>query len=215
MFENIKQWAIDNKYELLDYIPGNWDRYWDGVPSVTTILSLLRDPWFEYVKKLYPDQLKVACDRGTRIHWEAEDFFDAWEPVIHSQIMKFHILHDVVIIGKENNYRRYWIQWTIDLECYYNGVHWLINVDYKSSAKKSKKYFLQMWGYKYLNGVDWGILYLSPKKFELVICPDEYEELFIELKNYFFTLLRSWQLESTLKGNISQQIVSLCDDIPE
>lgn len=63
MFDNIKSWAIQNKYELLTEIPENWDRYSDGIPSVTTILSLLRDPGFEYVKRMYPTELKAACER--------------------------------------------------------------------------------------------------------------------------------------------------------
>lgn len=76
MFDNIKQWAKDNKYELLTQIPEGWDRYKDGTPSVTTILSLLRDPGFEYVKRNHAEALQTACERGTRIHGEAEDFFD-------------------------------------------------------------------------------------------------------------------------------------------
>lgn len=105
MYDNIKKWAHDNGYELMTELPRNWDRYGDGVPSVTTILSLLVEPGFEYVKKNYAKEVQAACDRGTKVHGDAEAFFDGNSSVIHNQIMKFHILHDVEILEKERNVR--------------------------------------------------------------------------------------------------------------
>lgn len=191
MFDKIKKFAEDNWYELLDYIPDNWDRYWDGIPSVTTILSLLKDKWLEYIKRNYPNQLKDACVRWTKIHWDAEDYFNWDSKEIHSQIMKFHILYDVQIINQETKIIKTvdWctFQWTIDLTC---SMNWAIkNIDYKSSKKKSKKYFIQCWWYKILNWYDWWVLYLWEKSFELELVPEWYDEIFLDLLRYFYYLL--------------------------
>lgn len=194
MYENLKHWAKQNWYILKDKIDWDWDRYKDGVPSVTTILWLLQEPSFEYVKRTYPTEVQEACDRGTKIHWDAEAFFDGDSELIHKQIMKFHVLYNVKIIGTEVNVRTDLFQWNIDLVCRLSTIYEskICNVDYKSSMNESKKYFLQLMGYKEGNGNDWAILYLNDKKFKLIFVPPEYMELWIELRDYFFTLLNKW-----------------------
>lgn len=187
MFDKIKKWSEENWFDLKDSIPSDWDRYWDWIPSVTTALKLIKDPWFEYVKRNYPKELEQACDKWKIVHTQAEDYFDGTSTLIHKQIMKFHILYDVQILDKEKRYEKDWMQWTVDLVCMINGQ--IKNIDYKSSSNKSKKYLLQMWWYKYLNWYDWWILYLSPKWFNFVEVENEYLDLFIELKNYFTSLV--------------------------
>lgn len=46
------------------------------MPSVTTILSLLYDKGFEFVKRNHAEAVAQACIRGTDIHDKAETFFD-------------------------------------------------------------------------------------------------------------------------------------------
>ena len=190
MHNNIKQWCLENWYTLLDSIPNDWDRYWDWIPSVTTILSLIYDKWFEYVKRNHVEALKKACIRWKKVHWDAEDFFDWNSPTIHKQIMKFHSLYNIEIKWQEINCRSD-IQWTIDLVCFVWELNVDMNIDYKSSKKKSKKYFLQCGWYEYLNWLRWAVLYLWDKDFDLQVCPLWYKELFIELKDYFLTLLKN------------------------
>ena len=196
MHDKIKAWAKQNWYVLKDKIDWDWDRYKDGIPSVTTILQLLVEPSFEYVKRRYASEVREACDRGTKIHWDAEGFFNGDSEQIHKQIMKFHVLYDVEIKGKEVKIFVNWFQWTIDMVWeMYSNLSWRENrnIDYKSSMNQSKKYFLQLMGYKEGNGNDWAILYLNDKTFKLVLVPNEYMELWIELREYFFTLLKEWQ----------------------
>ena len=198
MNDKIKDWAKENGYILKDKIDWNWDRYGYWIPSVTTILQLLVEPSFEYVKRRYASEVKIACEKGTKIHWDAEDFFNGDSEQIHKQIMKFHVLYNVVIKWKEVKIKIHWFQWTIDMVweldyLFYWDLRKDMNIDYKSSMNESKKYFLQLMGYKEGNGNDWAILYLNDKKFKLVFVPPEYMELWIELREYFFTLLNKWQ----------------------
>jgi len=206
--EKIKAWATANWYVLKDRIDWDWDRYKDGTPSVTTILQLLLEPSFEYVKRRYASEVQQACDRGTKIHLDAEYFFNGDSEQIHKQIMKFHVLYNVTIKDKEIHWHncRHWFQWTIDLVCELDHLfYWesrrVMNIDYKSSMKESKKYFLQICWYKELNWNDWAILYLSDKKFKLVFVPPEYMELWIELRRYFFSLLKQWQYQFIWRTN--------------
>jgi len=193
---NLQEFCIKNWYTLLDYIPEGWNRYWDGIPSVTTVLSLLYDRGFEFVKRNYADAVKQAATRGTAIHSEAESFFDNWGKINH-QILKFHTLYNVDILSKEEKIIKD-VQWTIDLTGILQ-ISWhefLKNVDYKSSKKRSEKYRLQMGWYKYLNGNDGVILYLDDKKFFLdIFDTSEYLPVFVELKDYFLTLLAQWRLQ--------------------
>ncbi len=83
------------------------------------------------------------------------------------------------------------IQGTIDLIALMLHGDVPKNFDYKSSKNKSAKYRLQLAGYKYLNGLDGALLYLDKKKFILdQFDTDEYLPAFIELKDYFLTLLQ-------------------------
>ena len=198
MFDLIKQFASENKLNLLDRLPNQWDRYGDWIGSVTALLKLFQEPWFEYVKRNYADEVAVACQRWTDIHKWAEDFF-AWnftsldEPTIHKQIMKFHVLYDFKIHSQEQRVFKD-ISWWIDVIGNSPLLSWgvLVNVDYKTNIKQNIKYKIQMWGYNYLNWNPGYILYMNDKKFELVeVEMDIYLPLFLELKEYFFYLLKS------------------------
>ena len=191
MFDLLKQFASENKMNLLDRLPSWWDRYGDWIGSVTALLKLFQEPWFEYVKRNYADEVAVACKRWTDIHQWAEDFFSWASDEIHRQIMKFHVLYDFKIHSQEQRVFKD-ISWWIDvigsspLLC--NGV--LVNVDYKTNIKQNIKYKIQMGGYNYLNWNPGFILYMNDKKFELVeVEMDIYLPLFLELKEYFFYLL--------------------------
>lgn len=191
---NLQEFCTKNWYTLLDYIPLNWNRYGDWIPSVTTILSLLYDKGFEFVKRNHAEAVAQACIRGTDIHDKAESFFDnGWE--INHQILKFHVLYNIHIVWKEVKVVKD-IQGTIDLIALMLDDDVPKNFDYKSSKNKSAKYRLQLAGYKYLNGLDGALLYLDKKKFILdQFDTDEYLPAFIELKDYFLTLLQQWRLQ--------------------
>jgi len=186
----LKQWCEDNGYSLLDTLPSNWDRYQDWLPSVTTILKLIQDPWFEYVKRNHAGALETARIRWTITHKESEDFFNWESDTVHKQIMKFHTLYDVTIIGQEVNFKKD-IQWTIDLMAHIGSIiDTDMNIDYKPKTK-SKKYFIQWWWYEYLNWLKSGILYLDKNDYKFEVVTTWYLELFIELKDYFLTLLNN------------------------
>lgn len=196
---NLKEFCEKNWYELATTIPENWDRYQDKTPSVTTILSLLIDRWFEYVKKNYKDALEQAVKKWTKMHNDAETFFNTWWE-INKHILKFHILYDVEIIWQEQNYKTDY-QWTIDLiaDVTYKEKRIRLNVDYKSSLNRSEKYRLQLAWYKCLNGNDWALLYIGKDKYIFdVFNTEEYVPAFLELKDYFFKLL--WQQHSLAEG---------------
>lgn len=197
MFDLIKQFASENKMNLLDSVPLDWDRYQDWIASVTAILKLLQEPWFEYVKRNYANEVAIACQRWTDIHQWAEDFFDGVSDSIHKQIMKFHVLYDFKIESQEQRIFKD-VSWWIDVTWTSPLLSWgaLVNIDYKTNIKQNIKYKIQMWWYNYLNWNPWYILYMSDKKFDLVeVDMNIYLPLFIELKEYFFYLLnqQQWQ----------------------
>ena len=185
----LKEWLDNNWLKLKDKIDWEWDRYWDWQVSVTTILQIIEDPWFEYVKRNHAEAVEAACERWKAIHSWAEDFFSAKAMAVDKRILKFHVLHDVRVTWMEKTYFKEWVRWSVDLEAY---VDWLEkNVDYKSSAKKNPKYHLQITWYYWLNWKGWGILYLW-KSYEYVeVDVVELLPVFLELKEYFFCLL--WQ----------------------
>ena len=190
MFDLIKQFASENKMNLLDSLPLWWDRYWDGIWSVTALLKLFQEPGFEYVKRNYADEVAIACQRWTDIHQGAEDFFDWISPTIHKQIMKFHVLYDFKIAAQEQRIFKD-ISWWIDVIGTSVLLSWgvLVNIDYKTNIKQNVKYKIQMGGYHYLNWNPGYILYMNDKKFELVeVDMNIYLPLFLELKEYFFYL---------------------------
>lgn len=190
MFDLLNTFCKANKFNLLDSIPSDWDRYWDWIPSVTALLKLIQEPWFEYVKRNYANEVAIACQRWTDIHQWAEDFFDWVSPDIHKQIMKFHVLYDFTIVSKEQRIFKD-ISWWIDITWTSTLLSWgvLVNIDYKTNIKKNIKYVLQMCWYYYLNWNPWYILYMSDKKFDLVEADiQKYMPIFLELKEYFFYL---------------------------
>lgn len=193
MFDLIKQFASENNMNLLDSIPGDWNRYWDGIWSVTALLKLFQEPGFEYVKRNYANEVAIACQRWTDIHQWAEDFFSGVSSDVHKQIMKFHVLYDFKIVQQEQRIFKD-ISGGIDIIGTSPLLSWwsLVNIDYKTNIKKNIKYNLQMAGYHYLNGNPGYILYMSDKKFDLVVVDmDIYLPLFLELKQYFFYLLKN------------------------
>ena len=60
---DLKEFCAKNGYVLKDSIDRDWDRYGDGYVSVTTILQLLVEPSFEYVKRAHADKIVEACER--------------------------------------------------------------------------------------------------------------------------------------------------------
>lgn len=188
---NLIEFCKKHNYYLKDYIPKDWDRYWDWVPSVTTVLSLIWDDWFDYVKKFYADELQQAADKWTAVHEEAEHYFkkNSWVLKVNKNILKFHSLYVDNIISTEKRYQKWWVSWTVDLiaEIDYHKYEWIYNADYKNSNLKSYKYKIQLWGYKYLTGYPWLIIY-AKTKLEVVEVEDFYTDLFCELKDLFFKI---------------------------
>lgn len=198
---DLKEFAESNGYEIKDSIDWEWDRYGDWLVSVTTILNLLRDPWFEFVKRNNPEALDKACARWKEIHSWAESFFNWDVASIDKRILKWHVLYEVETLRQEMTYEKQWVRWTIDLEWLVNWT--LRNVDYKSSNNQSIKYHLQLAGYYWLNGNPWSLVYLSKDSFEYVeVDVEKYLPVFLELKELFFTLKnRSWRPSFTNAEN--------------
>lgn len=194
---NLKQFCDQHWYKLRDEIPSWWDRYRNWIPSVTAVLALIVDPWFEWIKKNSNEQLQVAITRWKKTHADAESFFNGDIATLHKQILKFHIINSVQIIGQEIRYEKD-ISWTIDLvaSLMLNWVRVDMNIDYKSSLYLNPKYKLQLAGYKYLNWLDWWLLYLWDKKyiFDYDITDREYL-IFLELKDLFFNKMAQWMFE--------------------
>lgn len=176
-------------YTLKDKIPTNRDRYWTWIPSVTTILSLLEDWWLEYVLKHNKEAITNAINEWLKTHEEAELFFSpqSWVNIVNPNIIKFHVLYDVKIIWTEVYYEKD-ICWRIDLIA---DIKWqLFNCDYKHAKYSSPKYFLQLMWYKYLNSYDWMLIY-TKWKLKVINVDNYYYDIFIELKEYFFKLLKN------------------------
>lgn len=194
---NLKQFCDHYWYKLRDEIPSWWDRYRNWIPSVTTILSLIVDPGFEWIKKNNNEQLQNAIIRWKKTHADAESFFNGDIATLHKQILKFHIINSVEIISQEELYEKD-ISWTIDLvaSLMLNWVRVEMNIDYKSSLYLNPKYKLQLAWYRYLNWLDWWLLYLGDKKyiFDYDIWEQEYL-IFLELKNLFFNKMAQWMFE--------------------
>lgn len=191
---NLKEFCDKRWFYLKKKIDYKWDRYNNWVVSVTSILWLIWDSWFDYVKKFYPKELQAAADRWTFVHEQAELFFTkhSWVTKINKNILKFETLYVDNIISTEKRYTKWWISWTIDLiaDVDYHKYKWIYNIDYKNSNLKSFKYKVQLWGYAYLTGNPWLIVY-AKTKLEVVEVEDFYTDIFIELKDYFFTLLNN------------------------
>lgn len=190
---NLQQFCEQNNFYLRDSINWEWDRYNDWIASITTVLNLIIDPWFEYVKRNHADKIESAANRWKLIHANAEDHVKNGNMDVDNSVIEFFTIFDVEPIYTEKKYVKD-VQWTIDLVW---DIHWkdswIHNIDYKSSVKnKNKKYRMQLAWYKYLNWYDWFLAYVDWKKLkhEFVDC-DEYMEAFLELKDLFFKLLRN------------------------
>lgn len=189
---NLQEFCSKHKYRLRDRIDWEWDRYGDGIPSVTTILNLIVNPLFESIKLNYPEQIKKACEQWTQMHSDAEDFSNFGSLKVHDWFVEWHTLYDVTNEIVEKQYKKD-CSWKIDLSCYL-PLYDNLNVDIKTNINnKDPKYRIQLGWYKYLNGLNWALLYLDKKsnkyKFEVIDDIDEYMEIFIELKDLFFKLL--------------------------
>lgn len=186
---NLKQWCEDNWYYLKTEIDFAYRRHWDWVPTVTELLKLIWDPWFEFVMNRYEDKVKEAANIWTQVHSDAEQFFNAksWVTTMNKNFMMFHSLYDVEVLKQEETIYKDWIRWSIDL-IWHIRMQWIYNIDYKNTAKHSLKYCLQLWWYEYLNWNPWVLVY-GKWKLRVEFVPDYYLDLFIELKDYFFTLL--------------------------
>lgn len=175
-------------YELKTEIDWDWDRYKNWIPSVTTILWVIHDPWFSYVLKNFKEKVQEAADRWTIVHSNAELYFkkDSWIKEMNPMFTKLHTLLNIEILNTEERYTRDWISWTIDLIGKVNyGEHvWVYNIDYKNTDKHSPKYAVQLWGYEYLNGNKWIIAYWKTK-LKVIFVEEYYKDIFIEAKDLF------------------------------
>lgn len=198
---NLNEFCKKNWYILkdsLDWI--NLNRYWDWCVSVTTVLQLLYDPKFDYVLKNNKEAVDKACELWTIEHNNVDKFFDAKSTIkeMNPNFMKFISLYNVTPLKREETlYKEYnWIKfrWTIDMiaHCeYYPYFIWTYNIDWKNSKTHSDKYLLQLAWYKWFNRNDWILVYWKDK---LIVkeYSSEYDEVWIELINYFITL-HKWE----------------------
>jgi hypothetical protein len=191
---NLQEFIEKNWYYLKTKIDWDWDaRYWDWIPSVTTLLWLIWDEWFDYVKNHHADKLDISAKNWTAVHNEAENFFkkNSWVINVNKNILKFHSIYVDEIISTEKKYFKWWIQWTVDLvaEINYHKYNWIYCNDYKFAKVKSEKYKLQLWLYEYLTWYPWLIIY-AKNKLEVVWVENFYMDIWLELKDYFFKLLK-------------------------
>jgi hypothetical protein len=191
---NLQQWCESNWYYLKDRIDFKYGRHWDGLPTVTEILQLIWDPWFQYVMNNYEDKVKEAADKWTAVHKQAEQFFIAksWVTEMNLNFTKFHTLYNITILKQEKTYYRDCIRWTVDLVWECTSYDWMyenqiLNIDYKNSNKHSPKYLLQMAWYKYLNWNNWILVY-GKWKLKVFHYNWELDDIWIELVNLFFKL---------------------------
>ncbi len=184
---NLKEFCEKYNYTLRDKLPEGWDRYKNWIPSVTTILSLLEDKWFETVLRVNSSAVKSSIQEWLKTHKEADEFFKpkSLTKDVNLNVIKFHSYYDVKIISTEETFYKD-ISGQVDLICNIDGI--IYNVDYKYSKYQSPKYFLQLMGYKYLNGNDWILAYLK-WTLKIIHVDNFYYDVFIELKDYFLSLL--------------------------
>jgi len=191
---NLKEFVKINWYYLKNKINWNWDRYKDWTPSVTSILKLIWDSWFDFVLNKYKDKVEEAAAKWTLVHDTAESYFK-WEVSdikLNPNISKFHSLFVNRVINMEQRYETLWFSWKIDLEAEVN-IRWKIyeaNCDYKNAKKKSEKYKLQLWWYELLNWKPWILVYVW-NKLEIIQVESFYKDIFEELRIYFFNLLNN------------------------
>lgn len=186
---NLKQFCEIHWYTLKDRIDFKWWRHWDWIPTVTEILQLLYDPWFEYVKRAHPITLNKAAEEWTRIHKQAEDYFNWDSNDVKNLILQFHLFNDVKTLHQEKTFYKWWLhnfRWTVDKIWEIESI--IYNMDYKNSDHQSPKHKVQMWWYKDLDTYNWILVYVWTK-LEVVYVESFYQDIFIELKDYFFTLL--------------------------
>jgi len=185
----LKEFCERYGYELSDQL--KYWRYWDDMITVTELLSLIIDPWFEFVKTNLPDKLKKACDRWTRVHKMFETWIVPDDNILHAynkQYKQWLLLHDISISDKEKTYYKDNIRWTIDAVLEDGTI-----VDYKSSMFSNIKYNIQIWWYAYISGLSkWSILYINNKEYDYVDIEDieYYKNLFKWLIEYSEWILK-------------------------
>lgn len=123
-------------------------RLYDGKPSVTTVLKVLRDsPEFEKFKEFdmdrYNTMLKAKALLGTRLHEVIHETYltGKFKTIMtdHSQAwMKFYVREWYKRQPKELEYKMIWDQvgWTCDGIFTLPGKWWLHLVDWKSCGQK-------------------------------------------------------------------------------
>lgn len=188
---NLKQFLESNKLSLKESIDFEIDRYGDWIPSVTTILQLIHNPWLEFVKRNYKEKLEEAVKLWTKVHKQAEEWFDKGGE-INSNIVTFHNLMDVKIVAQESTWfygnKDIPFRWSIDLECIINWIEY--NVDYKNTIVQSPLYKLQLWWYQLLNWKEGMIVYVKDK-LKIVKVESYYKDIFYELLNLFYKYIEN------------------------
>jgi len=204
---NLQQWCESNWYYLKDRIDFKWWRHLDGLPTITEILQLIWDPWFQYVMNNYEDKVKEAAEIWTAVHKQTEQFFipKSWVTEMNLNFTKFHVLYNVTILKQEETYYRDSIRWTVDLVWQVTIEEWKLdhngyldtrdkrivcNIDYKNSNKHSPKYLLQLAWYKWLNWNNWILVY-GKWKLKVVHYDWDLDWIWLELL-YYFNNLKLW-----------------------
>ncbi len=193
-YPHLTTFCEKNRYSLFDSIPSNWDRYWDWIPSCTTVLSIINS-WMQFVKKEHMDK---AITKWLDTHDKIERNI-LWENIrTHPQWRKFVLKEWFVPIATEERYlyEKAWLAFTgrIDAAWYFTRNEYMqapVNIDAKTSAAISPLYYLQLTGYNVLNWYQWFILHLTDKDYKLIkVDHDKYMPIWRDLLYYFYSLWR-------------------------
>ena len=193
-FGQLKLFCEKNGYELdTDLVYG---RYGDNNISVTELLSIIKDPSFEYVKANHSKAVEEACERWTAIHdmlesehvvqWCRSTKIDTTKTSYYKRFREWKLLYGIEILEKEKTYYKDWIRGTVD------AVTNLGIVDYKTSKRQNEKYKIQIAAYCWLSWLnDWRILYMDDKGFIFVEVHDlkYYTDIWLELLEYKETII--------------------------
>ena len=199
----LNKWIEDNWYYLKDKIDFEIDRYKDWHISVTTILKIIWDKWFDYVLTNHKEAVDKAAELWTQEHYKAEKFFEKDSEIkeMNPNFTKFLILKNIEVIDREKKetkeYKWFKFRWSIDCiwSCMIDNPftapsYYDINIDYKNTNKHSPKYVLQLEWYRWFNWYDWILAYWK-WKLKCVECKWELQDVWIELVDYFISLLEN------------------------
>lgn len=205
----MKEFIIRYGYELWDTLEYNSYRTWERSEirnydslSVTELLKLIIDPNMEMVKAIHSEKLQTACDYGTQIHKDLEQYFHTWElprTPIHLNFRRALVEKDIKILEAEKTYKLdigIWFPLTamLDTKVKIGKQRW--TMDYKCSRKDrnfiTMKYELQ-WNFYAMMCWEknaWN-LYLNKKRYKLIKASDHHLVI-LDLIAYAKTLVEKW-----------------------